>query len=112
MSVSYFILYRGTSADGQRFRDHYHRVHVPILLRFPGARSVSTHVPTNWSDAASVNAGGFELIAQIEFDTAEALNEALRSPERAAARADMTTNFPTFDGTVWHQATQTERFTS
>ena len=112
MPVSYFILYRGISADGQRFREHYRKVHVPILLRFPGARSVFTHVPTGWSDTAAVNAGGFELIAQIVFDTPEALAEALRSSARAAARDDMETNFSAFDGTVWHQATQTERFTA
>jgi hypothetical protein len=82
------------------------------LLRFPGAQSVSTHFPIQWSDTAAVNGGSFALIAQIEFETAHALSEALRSPERAAARADMEANFPQFDGTVWHQATQTERFTS
>jgi hypothetical protein len=43
------------------------------------------------------------LIAQLEFDSAEAMQAAFISPERAAARADMA-NFPPFEGVVTHQA--------
>jgi len=109
MTVSYFIFYRGTSADPNRFLHHYETVHVPLLMTLPGVKAVSTHAPMGWSDIGKVTKGAFELIAQIEFEDQDALNAALTSPQRAAAREDMETNFPEFTGDVWHQATKTKR---
>jgi hypothetical protein len=45
------------------------------------------------------------LLAQLEFDSAEAMQRVFESPERAAAREDFK-RFPAFTGTVTHQAMQ------
>lgn len=109
MTISYFVLYRGVSADQERFTTHYRNIHVPILLEFPGILGVCLHTPVTFSDTKSVVRGGFALIAQMEFADETALFDALASEARTRARRDMEANFPSFEGVVWHQATNTER---
>jgi len=46
-------------------------------------------------------------MAQLEFDSERAMNEAFASRERAAAREDFK-SFMTFEGTVIHQAMRAE----
>ena len=103
MSVSYFIRYDISVRDADGFIEHYRTNHVPVLATWPGLRRVVLHTPVEWNDAWPVNRGRAVLLAQLEFDSAEALHAAFGSPERAAARADMA-NFPPFEGVVTHQA--------
>ena len=103
MSVSYFIRYDVNVRDVSEFVEFYRSKHVPVLARWPGLRRVVLHTPIEWSDAWPVNRGRAVLMAQLEFDSAEALHAAFASPERAAARA-ATANFPPFEGVVTHQA--------
>ncbi|WP_127523420.1 EthD family reductase [Mesorhizobium sp. Z1-4] len=110
MTVSYFVIYRGSSADQHQFIAHYESVHVPILLTLPGIVGVTVHNPVTWHDSKPVNASRFALIAQLEFLSREALCDALQSEQRAHAREDMEANFPAFEGVVWHQAVQSQRY--
>jgi uncharacterized protein (TIGR02118 family) len=103
VSVSYFIRYDVSVADVTEFIDFYRSKHVPVLARWPGVRRVLLHTPLEWTDTWPVNRGRAVLMAQLEFDSAEAMHAAFASPERAAARADMA-NFPPFEGVVTHQA--------
>jgi len=103
VSLSYFIRYDIEARDVGEFIDYYRTKHVPVLARWPGLRRVVLHTPVEWSDAWPVNRGRTLLMAQLEFDSAEAMHAAFASPERAAARADMA-NFPPFEGRVTHQA--------
>jgi uncharacterized protein (TIGR02118 family) len=103
VSVSYFIRYDIHVPDQEAFIEYYRVHHVPILARWPGLRRIVLHAPVEWSDAWPVNRGRAVLMAQLEFDSAEAMHAAFVSPERAAARADMA-NFPPFEGRVAHQA--------
>lgn len=103
MSVSYFLRYDIHVADYEAFIDYYKTHHVPIIARWPGLRRIVLHTPIAWSDAWPVNRGRAVLMAQLEFESAEAMHAAFASPERAAARADMA-NFPPFEGPVTHQA--------
>ena len=103
MSVSYFIRYDVSASDQEAFLRYYREHHVRLLARWPGVRRVVLHTPIEWSDAWPVNRGRALLLAQVEFDSAEALHAAFASPERAQARADMA-NFPAFAGLVTHQA--------
>lgn len=109
MSVSYFVLYKGSADDPAGFADRYRTVHVPILLGFPGIRRVSVHEPIPSKDPQSVQPSAMGLIAEMRFDSAEALEAALRSEARVRAREDFHA-FPPFRGEVLHQAMRTEDF--
>jgi uncharacterized protein (TIGR02118 family) len=105
MSVSYFVRYDIELADREAFVAHYRSHHVPILARWPGMKRVVLHTPLEWHDPFPVSRGRAVLLAQLEFDSAEAMQRAFESPERAAAREDFK-RFPAFTGTVTHQAMQ------
>jgi uncharacterized protein (TIGR02118 family) len=101
--VSYFIRYRGTAADPAGFTAYYETRHAAVLKRFPGIRSLVMHTPTAWHDPCPVRPAGSLLLAQMVFDSAEALDAALLSAARKDARDDFQ-RFPPFDGEVTHEA--------
>jgi len=103
VSVSYFIRYDISTGDPEAFIRYYREHHVKLLARWPGLRRIVLHTPVEWSDTWPVNRGRALLLAQLEFDSLEAMHAAFGSPERAEARADMA-NFPPFEGSVTHQA--------
>ena len=105
MSVSYFVRYE--IEHSREFLSYYRDRHVPILARWPGLRRVTLHTPLDWSDPFPVNRGRVVLLAQLEFDSEDAMNRALASRERAEAREDFQ-RFMTFEGTVTHQAMKSE----
>lgn len=108
MAVSYFVHYEGESADPARFLEYYRTQHAAILRRFPGILTLNLHTPIAWSDPFAVNQGRNTLLAQMRFESREALDLALRSEARADARDDFN-NFPEFHGTVYHQAMLEEK---
>lgn len=108
MAVSYFVHYQGESADPARFPEYYRTQHAAILRRFPGIQTLRLHTPMAWSDSFPVNQGKIALLAQMKFESGEALDLALRSEARADARDDFH-NFPEFHGTVYHQAMREEK---
>jgi uncharacterized protein (TIGR02118 family) len=108
MSVSYFVFYRGQAEDAGKFVDHYRNVHVPILSTWPGIQSVSMHLPLQWDDSQPVRNAGLALAAQMTFADRDALQRALASEPRQAARRDFG-QFPRFVGDVFHQAMKSEQ---
>src|SRR2546422_10809819 len=66
----------------------FRSVHVPAVTSWPGLRRMVIHTPVDWKDPFPVNRGRAVLMAQLEFDSEEAMNRAFASPERAAARED------------------------
>lgn len=107
MSVSYFVRYDIEVADARSFLEFYRAHHIPILARWPGLRRVVLHTPADWNDPFPVSRGRTLLLAQLEFDSAAAMNRALASPERAEARRDFE-GFPPFAGSVTHQAMRSD----
>ena len=107
MSVSYFVRYEGTAENPDVFLRYYREHHAPILARFPGIRGIVLHTPMEWRDRFPVHADRFALVAQMIFDSAEDLDRALESEARAEARADFA-RFPSFTGSVYHQAANSE----
>ena len=107
MSVSYFVRYDITVADLAAFLRRYREVHVPLVSRWPGLQRMVLHTPIDWKDPFPVNRGKAVLMAQLEFDSIEAMNRAFASRERAEAREDFK-RFMTFEGTVTHQAMKSE----
>lgn len=112
MTASYIVRYHGTAPDPDAFMRYYRDGHGAVLREFPGIRGLTLHrgleQGADWRDPFTVNPGGNLLIAQMTFDDLAALNAALASPARAAARDDFA-NFPRFDGEVTHQAFVTEK---
>jgi uncharacterized protein (TIGR02118 family) len=107
MTVSYFVRYDITSQDPAEFVRYYRDVHLPLIAVWPGLNRVVLHTQVEWNDPFAITRGGAVLLAQFEFDTAEALTRALFSPERAKARLDFQ-HFPAFAGPVTHQAMTSE----
>jgi uncharacterized protein (TIGR02118 family) len=103
MSVSYFVRYDITARDVEAFVSYYRTKHVAVLSSWPGLKSVVLHTPVDWRDPSPVNRGKAVLLAQLEFENVEALNEALASPQRTEARRDFE-RLPPFEGAVTHQA--------
>jgi len=101
--VSYFVRYRGQAADPHAFARYYENEHAQILRGFSEIRSLILHQPMRWNDPLPVHPDGTELLAQMTFDSAADLDEALRSDARREARADFA-RFPVFAGEVTHQA--------
>jgi uncharacterized protein (TIGR02118 family) len=97
------VRYEGQPENPEAFLARYRDLHVPILARFPGIRQIVLHTPAHWQDPYPVNPDRFALIAQMIFDSQADLENALRSPARAAAREDFA-KFPPFHGAVYHQA--------
>jgi uncharacterized protein (TIGR02118 family) len=107
MAVSYFVRYDIAVGDLEGFLERYRRLHVPLVAKWPGLRRMTMHTPLDWKDPSPVNRGKAVLLAQLVFDNHRSLQNALASPERAAAREDFK-RFMTFEGTVTHQAMRSE----
>ena len=107
MSVSYFVRYDIAVTDLPAFLERYRRAHVPLMTNWPGLRRMVLHTPLDWQDPVPVNRGKAVLMAQLEFDSLEAMNAAFASRERAQAREDFK-RFMTYEGSVTHQAMATE----
>lgn len=107
MSVSYFVRYEIAVPDLKAFVERYHAVHVPLVTAWPGLQRMVIHTPAGWNDPFPVNRGKAVLMAQLEFETEEAMNQAFASRERAEAREDFK-RFMTFEGSVVHQAMRSE----
>jgi uncharacterized protein (TIGR02118 family) len=103
MAVSYFVRYRGSAADPDAFAAYYRDRHAAILKDFPGLRGLVLHRPVAAIDPFPTKPGGSFFVAQMTFDSSEALNRALASEARARARTDFA-NFPSFAGEVTHEA--------
>jgi len=70
-------------ADAAEFDKHYREAHVPLVVKMPGLRRFTITMPRGLSAAAPY------LVAELWFDDAAALDAGLRSPEGAAAAADV-----------------------
>jgi len=103
MSVCYFVRYDVDVADLAAFMRRYREVHVPLVATWPGLRRMVLHTPLAWRDPFPVNPGKAVLMAQLEFESQAALDDALATRERAVAREDFQ-QFARFEGKVIHQA--------
>jgi uncharacterized protein (TIGR02118 family) len=107
VTVSYFVRYDIAVPDLNAFLERYRKVHAPLVATWPGLQRMIMHTPVEWNDPFPVNRGKAVLMAQLEFESEDAMHHAFASRERAAAREDFK-RFMTFEGTVTHQAMSTE----
>ena len=108
MTVSYLIRYEGQPEDADRFFEHYRTKHAAIMREYPGIRACKLHHPVAWDDPVAVNKDRILVLAELVFDSVEALNAALNAPVRQRSRADFL-NFPKLaGGEIRHLAVETE----
>jgi uncharacterized protein (TIGR02118 family) len=76
----------GEPADAEVFDKHYFEVHVPLCQPLPGLRNAS------FSKPRALGGGVVPyLVAELDFDDADALFGALKSPEMAELAVDAET---------------------
>lgn len=74
-----------TPANPEAFMRHYRETHLPLVRRIPGLlRAEPTLI-----DRTLMGGQGYHLLVQMEFADEQAFKAALRSPENAAAGADV-----------------------
>jgi uncharacterized protein (TIGR02118 family) len=89
--------------DPAGFTAYYETQHAAVLKRFPGIRSLVLHAPTAGHDPFPVKPSGSLLLAQMTFNSVQALDAALCSAARREAREDFH-RIPPFEGEVTHEA--------
>ena len=83
--VARFLVLYATPTDPEAFDRHYRDVHIPLTKRLPGLRRYSLS-----RNVATIRGGDPPyLIAELEWDTLEALRAAFASPEGRDAADDM-----------------------
>ncbi len=86
--VSYFVRYRGSPTDPEKFLRYYETRHADVLRAFPGIRGLTLHTPSEWNDPFPVQRAGSLLLAQMTFDSAADLDRgaAIAGAPRCARR--------------------------
>ncbi len=95
MSAKLLVQYHHP-VDNATFDAYYAATHLPLARAIPGLRSLSVSTgPIVAPDGSSP----YHLVAELAFDSLAALQEALGSPEGAAAAGDLP-NFATGGATL------------
>jgi uncharacterized protein (TIGR02118 family) len=82
--IKLIALYRNP-ADVSEFDKHYFEVHIPLVRKFPGLRKIEVTRVTG----APIGEAKFHLMAEMYFDTRDAMDAALASPEGKAVTRDI-----------------------
>ena len=82
--VKLIALYR-KPAEPTGFDKHYYDVHIPLLKKAPGLRKVEITKITG----APLGETKYHLMAEMYYDSVEAMNAANASPEGRAAGKDL-----------------------
>ncbi|MGE0481777.1 MAG: EthD family reductase [Phycisphaerae bacterium] len=72
-------------ANAESFEQHYRNVHMPLAARMPGLRKTVL----GWVRGSPMGEARYHLVAELYFDSHEALKAAMKSPEGAAAAKDL-----------------------
>ncbi len=91
----------GNPEDPEAFDAHYRDTHVPLVKQMPGLQqfSIGKAQPVDPRTTAPY------LVAELDFESAEAMGAAFASPEGQATAADVA-NFATGGATMSHFAIQ------
>lgn len=82
--VKLIALYR-KPADVQEFDKHYKEIHTQLVLKMPGLRKLEITRITG----APMGDSKYHLMAEMYFDSMDALDAANASPEGKAAARDL-----------------------
>ena len=82
--IKLVALYRKPT-DPQNFDDHYFRIHLPLVKKIPGLKKTEiTRI-----SGAPMGETKYHLMAEMYYDSLDAMNAANASPEGKAAARDM-----------------------
>ena len=73
--------------DSRSFDQHYQTVHIPLLKKYPGLRRLETTRITG----ATPGETRFSRMTELYFDSQDAMDTALASPEGKAVTRDLMT---------------------
>lgn len=82
--VKLIALYKNPP-EPETFDKHYDDVHIPLVRKYPGLRKVEVTRITG----APIGETKFHVMAEMYFDTREALDAALVSPEGKVVARDL-----------------------
>jgi uncharacterized protein (TIGR02118 family) len=82
--IKLIALYRNPS-DAAVFDKHYFDIHLPLVRKFPGLRKIEVTRVTG----APIGEAKFHLMAEMYFDSRDAMDAALASSEGKAVTRDI-----------------------
>ena|SRR5579862_932420 len=82
--VKLIALYRKPD-DVESFDDHYNKIHTPLVLKMPGLRKLEISRITG----APLGETKYHLMAEMYFDSVDAMNASNASPEGKAVGRDV-----------------------
>jgi len=82
--IKLVALYR-TPPDPAAFDTHYDTVHTPLLRAFPGLRKLEITRITG----APIGTTRYHLLSEMYFDSKDAMDDALASPQGKAVARDL-----------------------
>ena len=85
MAAHVLALYN-TPTDPTHFEQYYHGTHIPLAKKLPGLRSYTI---SKGAIGTPAGAAPYYMVADLEFDSMEAIQAALTSPEGATTVADV-----------------------
>src|SRR3954453_6760123 len=89
-----FIALYDQPEDAEAFDRHYREVHIPMAKKLPGLRRYTVS-----RNARAIQGGdAYYLVAELDWDDLDALQEDFRSPEGKATAEDVANLAP--DGKV------------
>ena len=86
MTKVIYVVHKRPDMDRDEFRRYWRDVHGPLAAKMPGLRKYVQNYPLPYAAYGDPPCDG---IAELWFDSAEALRVAFASPEGAATMADV-----------------------
>ena len=82
--VKLVALYRKPT-DLELFNKHYHEIHLPLIRKTPGLRKIEITRITG----APIGESKYHIMAEMYYDSIDAMNAGNASPEGRAAAKDL-----------------------
>jgi uncharacterized protein (TIGR02118 family) len=82
MTARFLAVYQ-TPTDAEAFDRHYREIHIPLASRLPGLRRYTVS-----RDMTALRGEACHMVAELEWDTMDALRAAFASPAGRATAAD------------------------
>ncbi len=109
--VTYLVEYAGQVANEAAWVEQYLRQHPPLLAKLPCVREVEVYTRLDYCSRLPVERSTTLQRNKVVFDSADALDQALASPQREVLRKDFL-SLPPFSGSSPHYPMRTYQYRS